>query len=196
VTPDAPAPVLDLDYSLLRKVGRGDHRAFADLLARHQRRVYRLALRLLKNPPEAEDAAQEVFLKVYQNASRYEPTGSVGAWINRITANHCLNRLRSGALSKEVAYDPQEEAFGNPLDSAAADPTPLEALEGREFSQRLQQALDALPENQRQALVLKRFGDFSYQEIGILLNLSDQAVDGLIKRARNNLKKALQDYLT
>jgi RNA polymerase sigma-70 factor (ECF subfamily) len=189
--------LIDLDYSLLRKTARGDQRAFAELMRRHQGRVFRLALKLLRDQQDAEDAAQEVFLKAYEYADRFKPTGTVAAWLNRITANYCLNRLRSRFPRKELSFSVLGPTSGgpSPVESLrSASPTPLESLEEQELARRLQQALDALPEKQRQALILKRFGDFSYQEIATLLGLSPAAVDGLIKRARNNLKKALPDY--
>jgi len=75
-------------------VARGDQAALAELIRRHQGRLYQVAYRLLQDPLEAEDALQEVFLKVYDNAHRFEPQATVSAWLHRITANHCLNLLR------------------------------------------------------------------------------------------------------
>ncbi len=190
--------VVDLDYALLRKVGRGDQRAFVELMQRHQDRVYRLALRLLRQPQEAEDATQEVFLKAYQNANRFTPTGTVAAWLNRITGNHCLNLLRSRNVRKEVPWEDLDTPSVQTVDFSAAltdAGNPLDLLTGKECAAQIQKALAALPENQRQALLLKRFGDFSYQEIGEMLGLSASAVDGLIKRARQNLRQALGEYL-
>jgi len=187
---------VDLDYALLRRLSRGDHGAMAELMARHQDRVYRLALRLLRQPQEAEDASQEVFLKAYLNAQRFVPSSTVAAWLNRITANHCLNLLRSRARRKEVSWD-DLETTSHAADGAvmATDSgNPLNHLTGQECAAGLQAALSALPENQRQALILKRFGDFSYQEIGEMLGVSPAAVDGLIKRARQKLRQALRDY--
>jgi RNA polymerase sigma-70 factor (ECF subfamily) len=190
--------VVDLDFSLLRQVSQGNERAFTELMRRHQDRVYRLALRLLRQPQEAEDAAQEVFLKAYQNAGRFTPTSTVAAWLNRITSNHCLNLLRSRKVRKEVSWEEVDTPMGRIGDAAVAlsyTDNPLALLTGKEFAARMHQALAGLPENQRQALVLKRFGDFSYQEIGEMLGLSASAVDGLIKRARQNLRQALGEYL-
>ncbi len=178
----------DLDYALLRRLARGDDAALTELIRRHQQRVYHLAYRLLRDPLEAEDAAQEVFIKVYENAHRFEPKASVTAWLHRITANHCLNLLRRRRPQESLD---QEEA-PSPPDPGA---TPLEALEEADLNRRLEELLNSLPENQRRALVLKRFGDLSYQEIGEELGLSPQAVDGLLKRARQTLKQALKDYL-
>lgn len=178
----------DLDYALLRRVGRGDAPALAELIRRHQSRLYNLAYRLLKDPFEAEDALQEVFIKVYENAARFEPQATVGAWLNRITANHCLNRLRQRHFQDPLE---PEEAVAVP-DAGAS---PLEALEEQDLARRLEDLLAALPENQRRALIMKRFGDLSYQEIAAEMGLSLQAVDGLLKRARQTLKKALADYL-
>jgi RNA polymerase sigma-70 factor (ECF subfamily) len=188
--------VVDLDYALLRKVSQGNERALAELMQRHQDRVYRLALRLLRQTQEAEDAAQEVFLKAYQNAGRFTPTSTVAAWLNRITANHCLNRLRSRKLRKEVSWEDLDSPLGQTWEVPDTNTgNPLDLLTGKECAVQIQQALAGLPENQRQALVLKRFGDFSYQEIGEMLGLSASAVDGLIKRARQHLRQALGEYL-
>ena len=181
-------PVTDLDYALLRRVSRGDAPALAELIRRHQTRVYQIAYRLLKDPLAAEDAVQEVFIKVYEHARRFEPKASVSAWLNRITANLCLNLLRQR----------HPQASLNAQDAPqVADPgaTPLEALVKKDLSARLAELLDALPENQRRALVLKQYAGLSYQEIAAELGLSPQAVDGLLKRARQFLKKALKDYL-
>jgi RNA polymerase sigma-70 factor, ECF subfamily len=178
----------DLDYAVLRRVARGDHAALAELMRRHQSRLFQVAYRLLKNHQEAEDALQEVFLKVHENAHRFEPKATVSAWLHRITANHCLNLLRQRHPQESIDADD----FPGLPDLGA---TPLEALEEQDLSRRLEQLLDALPENQRRALVLKRFAGLSYQEIAAEMGLSPQAVDGLLKRARQFLKKALQDYL-
>jgi len=186
---------VDVDYALLRRVSKGDEGAFVELMRRHQDRVYRLALRLLRQTQEAEDVVQEVFLKAYQNAGRFQPTGTVAAWLNRITANHCLNLLRSRKTRREVAWEDVAGGTGPEAgrpDPAAADP--LAELTGQECARQIEAAVAALPENQRQALLLKRFGDFSYQEIGVMLGLSPQAVDGLIKRARQTLRQKLAPY--
>jgi len=178
----------DLDYALLRRVARGDGPALAELIRRHQTRLYNLAYRLLKDPLDAEDALQEVFIKVHEHAARFEPKAAVSAWLNRITANHCLNRLRQRHFQESLDA---EGAVAVPDPGAS----PLEALEEQALARRLEALLAALPENQRRALILKRFGELSYQEIGEEMNLSPQAVDGLLKRARQFLKKALQEYL-
>ncbi len=182
-----PEPT-DLDYALLRRVAGGDEAALTELVRRHQLRVYHIAFRLLRDPLEAEDAAQEVFLKVYENAHRFEPKAKVSAWLHRITANHCLNLLRRRRPQESL----DQEGADVPADPGA---NPLEALEEADLNRRLEELLNTLPENQRRALVLKRFAGLSYQEIGEELGLSPQAVDGLLKRARQFLKKALQDYL-
>jgi RNA polymerase sigma-70 factor (ECF subfamily) len=179
----------ELDYALLRRLARGDEAALAELIRRHQHRLYQLAYRLLRDPQEAEDALQEVFLKVYEHAHRFEPRATVSSWLNRITANHCLNRLRQRRPQESLD---QEETPELPDPGAG----PLEALEVKELARRLEELLAALPENQRRALMLKRFAGLSYQEIAAEMHLSAPAVDGLLKRARQFLKKALQDYLS
>jgi RNA polymerase sigma-70 factor, ECF subfamily len=179
---------IDLDYAVLRRVARGDHAALAELMRRHQSHLFQVAYRLLKSHQEAEDALQEVFLKVYEHAHRFEPKATVSAWLHRITANHCLNLLRQRRPQESLDRDD----FPGLADPGA---TPLEILEEQDLGRRLEQLLDALPENQRRALVLKRFAGLSYQEIADEMGLSPQAVDGLLKRARQFLKKSLRDYL-
>ena len=182
---DQPA---DLDYALIRRVARGQEDALAELIRRHQSRLFHLAFHLLKDRMDAEDALQEVFVKVYEHAHRFEPQATVAAWLNRITANHCLNRLRQQRHTDSLDAD-EAPAVAN------RGPTPLQSLEEQDLAQRLEALLEALPENQRRALILKRFGGLSYQEIGEEMDLSPQAVDGLLKRARKTLKDALKDYL-
>ena len=177
----------DIDYALLKRIARGEPAALEELIRRHERRLYQLAYRLLKDPLETEDALQEVFLKAYEHAGRFQPISTVKAWLNRITANHCLNRLR-----ERVPLDSlDDEDKAPPLPSLEANP--LEALEGSDLARRLEGLLESLPENQRRALVLKRFGDLSYQEIAEVMETSPSAVDGLIKRARQFLRKALAE---
>ena len=120
----------DLDYALIRRVARGDAPALAELMRRHQARLYNLAYRLLKDPLEAEDALQEVFIKVYEHAASFTPKATVGAWLNRIAANHCLNLLR--ARRPQESLD-QEESVAPPDPGA----TPLEALEEQDLARRL-----------------------------------------------------------
>ena len=180
-------PPVDLDYALLRRVARGENTALAELIRRHQDRLFHLAYRLLKNRAEAEDAVQEVFIKAYKHASRFEPRSTVSAWLHRITANHCLNRLRQHDPLNALKEDEAE---------AICDPgaNPLEALEEQDLTRRLEELLTALPEKQRRALVLKRFAGLSYQEIAATLGISAAAVDGLLKRARQFLRASLKDY--
>ena len=146
----------DLDYAVLRRVARGDQAALAELIRRHQGRLYQVAYRLLRDPLEVEDVLQEVFLKVVEHAHRFEPQASVRAWLHRITANHCLNLLRRRRPQESL----EEDGAPTPADPGA---TPLEILEERDLSARLEALLNAMPENQRRALILKRFAGLSYQ---------------------------------
>jgi len=182
-------PPTDLDYALLQRIARGEQSALEELIRRHERRLYHLAYRLLKDPLETEDALQEVFLKAYEFADRFKPISTVKAWLNRITANHCLNRLR-----QRVPLDSLDNDYG-PLPLASSEATPLEALEESDLARRLEGLLEALPEKQRRALILKRFGDLSYQEIAEVMETTPGAVDGLIKRARQSLRQALAEDL-
>ena len=175
----------DLDYALLRRVARQDQAALAELIRRHQGRLYQVAYRLLKDPLEAEDALQEVFLKAYEHAHRFEPQATVSAWLHRITANHCLNLLRRRHPQESL----DQEGAPSPADPGAS---PLQNLEEQELSRRLEQLLDNLPENQRRALVLKRFAGLSYQEIGEMLGVPEKTVKSRLFDARRRLRRILE----
>uniref|UniRef100_A0A7C5EN33 Sigma-70 family RNA polymerase sigma factor n=1 Tax=Desulfobacca acetoxidans TaxID=60893 RepID=A0A7C5EN33_9BACT len=179
----------DLDYALLRRLARGEVQALEELIRRHERRLFQLAYRLLKDYQEAEDALQEVFLKVYEHARDFQPRSTVRAWMNRITANHCLNRLRE----RQPLTSLDEE---NAPSLQSLEATPLEVLEEADLARKLEELLAALPENQRRALILKRFGHLSYQEIAEAMEITPDAVDGLIKRARRFLRLHLKDYFS
>ena len=139
----SPDPT-DLDYALLKRLARGDAEALEEFVRRHQQRVYQIAYRLLRDHLESEDAVQEVFLKVYENAHRFEPKAKVSAWLHRITANHCLNLLRR---RRPMGSLDQEEGTGPPDPGA----NPLEVLEEMDLHRRLEELLGELPENQRRA---------------------------------------------
>ena len=158
----------------------------AQELAGQASRMYRVALRIVGDTEAAQEVAQDACVKALRGVEKFDGRAALATWLHRITANHCLNLLRRRHPHESL----DQEGAPSPADPGA---TPLEALEEQELSRRLEQLLDALPENQRRALVLKRFAGLSYQEIGEEMGLSAQAVDGLLKRARQFLKKALQD---
>lgn len=154
--------------------------AFGRVYTENVKAVYYLALRLLGNPAQAEDAAHDVFVRAYRNWDRFRGEASVRTWLYRITLNLCQNVQRSWHQRHILAG----------LDASLADPpastasSPLRLLEVRELGQRIQSTLDALPEEYRLLLLLVADEELSYREVAELTQQSADAVRGKLHRAR------------
>ncbi|MBI5439710.1 MAG: sigma-70 family RNA polymerase sigma factor [Deltaproteobacteria bacterium] len=157
--------------------GTGDPDAFRELVVAHQRGAWGVASRFLGDPAEAEDVAQEAFLKILAAAPRYRPTAPFRAYLYQVVTRLCLDR----AEKKRPEYT---DALPEVADTA---PDPAQALIGREREAAVRNALAALPDTQRMAVILKHFQDLSYAEIAEALGVSAKAVEGLLGRARSAL---------
>lgn len=184
-------PEADADLEALRRTAAGDAEAFAPLVERHQERLVRLCARMLGDPDEARDAAQEVFLKAYRSAGSYRPRGQVYTWLYRIAVNHCLNRLRRRKVVRFLqlggAGGEDEPALPEPTDEA---PGALDTLVARQRWGGVQRAIAALPEGQRTVLVLVKFEGLSYRETAEVLGVSVGAVESRLVRAMRRLELA------
>jgi len=184
---------MDPDREALARVAGGDAEAFAPLVERHQERLLRLCTRLLHDPEEARDAAQEVFLKAYRAAASYQPRGQVFTWLYRIAVNHCLNRLRRRAVARFLSLaerhdrNDEGEPGHDPPDPGAA---PDRALEARRRWGATRRALAALPPGQRAVLVLAKFEGLKGKEIAAALGITEGAVESRLVRALRTLLKA------
>ncbi len=172
------------DQGLLVRVAAGDAGAFRNLLDRHMGVVLAVARRMLRDDAEAEDVAQEAMLRLWRGAGSLD-LGAYGLrpWLRRVASNLCIDRIRSGRrvdVVDEVPETPQA-------------PDQLASLEEVERAARVDQALKALPERQRTALVLFHFEGLSQVEVGAQMGVSDEAVESLLARARRSLKAALKD---
>jgi RNA polymerase sigma-70 factor (ECF subfamily) len=179
----AEAAVAADETDLLAKAGRGDRKAFATLTERHLNSVVAIARRMLHDDAEAEDVAQETFLRLWRLGATLE-IGSHGVrpWLRRVASNLCIDRMRGRAkvtVTDEVPEVPDA-------------PRQLEGLVAQETRARVDAALKALPERQRQALVLFHFEGMSQVEVGQAMGITDEAVESLLARARRQLKTALQ----
>jgi RNA polymerase sigma-70 factor (ECF subfamily) len=183
----------DPGWDALARVAAGDAGAFAAVVEAHQERLIRLCERLLGDPEEARDAAQEVFLKAFRKAGEARPQGQLYTWLYRIAVNHCLNKLRRRRLVRFLHWqDPEERdlpAF-DPPDEAA---DPATALEARRRWQATPRAIAKLPENQRAVLVLVRFEGLSYKQTAEVLGISEGAVESRLVRAMRRLESAPQE---
>lgn len=172
----------DPDEELVQRVGAGDKRAAAELLHRHLPRIVGLGRRMLGDQAEAEDIAQEVFLRVWKHAAAWRPgQAQFRTWMHRVAINLCLDRLRragrsAGEISPEMP-DPQASAT-RPLDN-------------RQLRERVRDALHELPARQRAAVILCYYQDLSNIEAAEILGISVEALESLLSRARRTLKSAL-----
>ena len=169
---------------LLAAAARGDSQAFRVLVNTHLGAMLGIARRMLGDASEAEDIAQEAMVRLWRNAATLElGPGGLKPWLRRVVSNLCIDRIRSSRNTNVVAEVPEQ-------------PTPASqtsGLEARDLSRRVQDALAALPERQRMALVLFHFEGLSQIEVGQSLGVSDEAVESLLARARRSLKAMLSD---
>jgi RNA polymerase sigma-70 factor (ECF subfamily) len=179
------------DRELMAGLARGDGEALEPLMARHYRRVYRIALAYLRDTEAAMDAAQEVFVKVYQNAGRWDPGSEVGPWLTRIVVNHAIDRYRQGRrrLASEQPL-PEERSDRDPRLRLDA-PSPERQLLGRELGERIGAALAVLPDKQRAVFVLRHYQELSLEEIASALGLSLGTVKSSLHRAIQRLRGEL-----
>jgi len=178
----AIGPAEDPDLDLVRRAGAGDGPACAALVDRHLARVTALAGRMLGNRADAEDVAQEVFLRVWQQAAKWRAgEARFSTWLHRVTLNLCHDRLRR---RREVALD----AAGDPPSGA---PPPGADLQRRAVAARVQAALAQLPERQRDAILLCHYQELGNIEAAEVLDISVEALESLLSRGRKRLRELL-----
>jgi len=185
------------DTAWMRRVQQGDTEALRSIIEEYQGRVAANIARMAGAGIDPEELAHEVFVRVWKSAHRYEPTARLSTWLFAIARNLVLNEIRyktrHPALSRDALLeDGHPEAEGPPANQSRQ---PDAALLEAELHEAIDQALQALPENQRTAILLRRYEDLSYEEIATFLEVSVPSVKSLLFRARAALREALSDYL-
>jgi RNA polymerase sigma-70 factor (ECF subfamily) len=173
---------------LIARARRGDASAFEEIVRLHQRRVYGVALRIVRNHGVADDVAQEAFLRAWRSLDRFELGRPFGPWVCRIAANLAVNHVRSPRAREEGLPDGHAE-------TRAAEPGPLAALLDAEATRVLEAAMAELPREQRAVLVMRAVEEMSYAEIAEALEISPGTVMSRLFRARERLAVALRPYL-
>lgn len=171
-----------------------DEIAFRELVLRFQDRVFNTALGLLQHETDAEDIAQEVFIQVYRSISQFKSQSLLSTWIYRITVTKSLDFLRSKKRKKRFGF--VRSLFGEdntPLHEPGDFNHPGVLNERKEDAAMLFKLVNELPENQRTAFILNKVEELSYREIADILNTSERAVDSLLQRAKQNLRKKLTE---
>ncbi|HEY2574647.1 MAG TPA: sigma-70 family RNA polymerase sigma factor [Verrucomicrobiaceae bacterium] len=179
---------------LMMRVRDGDNKAFERLVELNQRAVIGTVARMLNNLDDAHDIAQQVFVRVWRSAERYEPSAKFTTWLFTITRNLVFNEMRRRTRKREVSLE--ELAEDHHRDHAAPQRhNPDSAVQQTELELAIDRAIQSLPEKQRLAVSLRRYEDMPYEDICQILNMSLSAVKSLLFRARNDLKEKLAGYL-
>jgi RNA polymerase sigma-70 factor (ECF subfamily) len=188
------------DKALMTRIAAGDEAALRELIEKHQGAVYGTIAKMLGDPVEAQDLAQQVFVRVYRAAAGYRATAQFKTWMFTIVRNLVFNEHRRRARATLVPLHPPENEHGSGGQASfdlpdLATKSPGERALQEEMMEAVDQAILALPEQQRLAIVLRRYDEFSYEEIAGILKTSVPATKSLLFRARETLRVALQDYL-
>jgi RNA polymerase sigma-70 factor (ECF subfamily) len=180
--------------ALMLRVGDGDTVAFEELVEIHQHAVIGTVAKMLGGANDAEDIAQQVFIRIWKSAKRYKPQAKFTTWMFTITRNLVFNEMRRRQRKPSVSMNEREEEFHIETPDESIQ-TPGEAALQHELEDAVDAAIQALPEKQRMAVILRRYEGLPYEEIGQVLNLSLPAVKSLLFRARTQLKESLKSYL-
>lgn len=187
-----PGAGLDPGVAWMLRYQRGDERAFDQLVEGYSPRVYALLTRFLGAAQSREDMVQEVFLRVIRARADYRPEARFSTWLYRIAFNLCVNenqrRRPNPALNEREC-----ELHESWQDERA--PEPGAALEREDLVTSVRAAMDALPARQRMALVLAKYEELPYEEVGRVLGTSAKAVKSMIHRARESLRARLSPFL-
>jgi RNA polymerase sigma-70 factor (ECF subfamily) len=187
----------DRDWIDLAAAASGDGAAFERLVARHQRRLHGLCLRLLHDPSEAEEMVQEVFLKLYRGAGGFDRRGQLFTLLYRIATNLCLNRLRRRKFVRFVSLGGSGRATSedeaSPIDPPDDAPSAQARLEASNRWRLARGAIERLPASQRVVLLLVRLEGLSYQEAADALGVSLGAVESRLFRAMRRLEDELRE---
>ena len=185
------------DLKLIEAFIDGNKQAFESLMIKYYKRILNFIYRYVGSREIAEDLTQEVFIRVYNNVHKFKPEAKFSTWAFTIARNLSLNelrRLKRTAFSLDQAVDTQEGSVQSQwADEKAADPG--KTLSDDERKTQIRAAISELPENQRVAVLLRRYEDFSYEEIAEAMNTSVKAVKSLLNRAKENLKVKLSNLL-
>ena len=180
----------DEDRSIIDRIRAGDTETYALLVRKHQARIRGFCLWTLGNAAEADDAAQEVFIKAYRGLGSFRAAAGFSTWLHRIAVNHCRDLLRKRVRERTESWDALREEKGEAAEALAAreDPAALR--------RRLQEALDRLPEQYRAILILREVEGMSYEELAGFLGCSLDSVKARLRRARADLMEKARHFLS
>ena len=191
-------PSLDLDnerdIALMSRIATGDEQAFRELVEHHQHAVVGTIAKMLRDPIEAEDLAQQVFLRIWKHAKRWKPEAKFTTYLFTITRNLVYNESRRRSRRREVSADERQDEKGyEPAGETRSEPD--SEVERAEMHDEIDTVIASLPEAQRTAVILYSYESMPYEEIAEVLETSVSSVKSLLFRARSTLKERLSHLL-
>jgi len=189
----------EIDDALVRRMAEGDEEALREMILRHEDRVYGTVARMIGGAgPDAEDLAQQIFLRIWKAAPKYRAEAKFTTWLMTVTRNlvftFCKVRARRMEVSEEIVDEEAEEVIARK--ESIARRTPREDLSGKELIEAVEVACAQLPMKQRLVVHLREHEDMDFSEIGEILGISELGAKSLMFRARENLKIKLSAFLT
>lgn len=200
-TPPPAAPPNDSDLALVQRVQRGDARAFDLLVLKYQRRVERLIARFVRDPDLVQDIAQEAFIRAYRALPQFRGESAFYTWLYRIAVNTAKKQLmvlgRDPVITESALADrrDEEDETSAPQLEQRDDETPEAVLAGKEVARVVNEAIESLSEDLRQAVVLREIEGLSYEEIAQVMNCPVGTVRSRIFRAREAIAQRLRPVL-
>ncbi|MBK7465817.1 MAG: RNA polymerase sigma factor [Saprospiraceae bacterium] len=181
----------------IEKLKQGSELAFRQLISQYGNQIHRICFQMTSSTHEAEDLTQDVFISIVESIGQFKGQSKLSTWIHKIAVSKCLESKRSKSAKKRsgflVSIFGGDEIQKSALNIADTYSTSTQ-IEYEQVQTVIKAALDQLPDNQRMALVLNKMEEYSYKEIADIMNISASAVESLLFRSKQNIKKLLKDY--
>ena len=182
------------ERKLVRLAKKGDTEAFEQLVEMHSSRIYSIALRMVGNPTDAEDLAQEAFLRIWKGLEGFNMDAKFSTWAYRLTTNVCIDYLRKEKKNNNVPlFTEDDEGEETELQIPDERYSPEQKMEQEQLRQSVEQAMNSLDPQYRQILTLRELGGLSYDEIARQLELKEGTVKSRIARAREHMRRLLTE---
>jgi RNA polymerase sigma-70 factor, ECF subfamily len=181
------------DEQIVERALTGDAEAFGEIVRRWERRIFALAFGMLGREEEARDATQETFLAAFRNLRAFRGEAKVSSWLHRIAVNQCITRQRRAKVRSESALDEEEEKHAGNF-SAPIQFSPARVVENRETTAAVRRAVNSLPIELRQVVVMKEFEELTFQEIADILDLPLSTVKSRLYTALRQLEMRLHKF--
>ena len=181
------------DEQIVERALTGDAEAFGEIVLRWERRIFALSFGMLGREEDARDATQETFLAAFRNLRAFRGEAKVSSWLHRIAVNQCITRQRRAKVRNESAIETEEEKNASHFSSPSRY-SPARVVEGRERTEAVRRAVNSLPPDLRQVIVMKEFEELTFKEIAEALDLPLSTVKSRLYTALRQLQMRLQKF--